>query len=117
MVFVELKGKLACQGTQGSRNPEEKARGEQRAKKLHLPNANYSSGTSLTMDCWDCQIKPHLATLSAWHPSEEDTSLKAWAMILSSYILSLPHCCPPGGQETKLITHLVIDVTVDGAFP
>lgn len=51
-----------------SRNPEEKASREQTAKKLHLPNANYD-GMSLTMDCWDCQIKPHLAMLSVWVPT------------------------------------------------
>lgn len=61
MAFVMLKRKLAPppQGTWGSRNPEEKAKGDQIAKNLHLPNANDSGGMLLTMDCWDCQIKPH----------------------------------------------------------
>lgn len=59
-----LKRKLAPQGMQGSRNPEGKARGEQIAQKLHLANADDRAGVSLTMDCWDCQIKPHLATQS-----------------------------------------------------
>lgn len=114
MVFVVLPP----EGTRWARNPEEKARGEKTAKKLHLPNANYNNGMSLTMDCWDCQIKPHLAMLSVWHPLEEDTSIKALTMIGSSCILSSPHCHPLGeGWESKLITHLVIDVTVDRAFP
>ena len=64
MAFVVLKRKLAPQGTWGSRNPEEKAKGDQIAKKLHLPNANENGGMSLTKDCWDCQIKPHLETLA-----------------------------------------------------
>lgn len=91
---------------------------EQTAKKFHLPSSNYNNGMSLTIGCWDCQIKTHLATLSAWHPLEEDTFIKALTMILSSYIL-----CPPhghslgGGQDSELITHLVTDVTVDRVFP
>ena len=72
---------------------------------------------SLTIGCWDCQIKTHLATLSAWHPLEEDTFVKALTMILSSYILCPPHGHSLGGQNSELITHLITDVTVDRVFP
>lgn len=73
----------------------------------------------LTMDCWDCQIKPHLAMLSVWHPLEEDTSVRALTIdidLLYSQPSPPPPSPPPWG-ESKLITHLVIDVTVHGAFP
>lgn len=81
-----------------SRNPGEKAKREKIAPKLHLPNANYNNVMSLTIGCWDGRIKPHLTTLSAWNPLEEDTCIKALTMILSSYILSPPHGHPLGGR-------------------
>lgn len=122
MVFVVLKRKLAPRGTQGSRNPEEEAWGEQTAKKSHLLNANYNNGLSLTIVCWDCQIKPPLAKLSVGHPLEEDTPIKALTVTMTFDMLSPPMAAPPppcvfGGQESELITHLIIDVTDDRAFP
>lgn len=93
------KGNLPAKEHRGPGTQRRKLEGEQTAKKLHLLNANCNNGVSLTMDYWDCQIKPHLATLSVWHPLEEDALLKASSRILSSHILSLPHCCPLGGRK------------------
>ena len=117
MVFVVLKRKY----TPPTHIPAKEHRGpgtqERTAKKLHLPSSNYKNDMSLTIGCWDCQIKTHLATLSAWHPLEEDTFVKALTMISSSYILCLPHGHSLGGQDSELITHLITDVTVDRVFP
>ena len=85
-----LKRQLAPRGTQGSRNPEEEAWGEQTAKKSHLLNANYNNGLSLTIVCWDCQIKPPLAKLSVGHPLEEDTPVKALTVTMTFDMLSPP---------------------------
>lgn len=71
------------------------------------------------MGCWGCQIEPHLATLLVWHHGRKTQSHKGFDDDIDLFCSqSSPPLLPRGaGRESKLITHLVIDGTVDRAFP
>lgn len=122
--MAEMKRKLTPPPPRntGVQEPRrEKARGEHQPPNC-IYHVNDNGGVLVTMGCWDCQIEPHLAALLVWHPLEEDTSIKALMMILTSSALSPPLLYSlrgeeGGGRGSNLITHLVIDVTVNRAFP
>lgn len=98
MAFVALKRKLVPQGTWGSGNPGEKAKGDQIAKKIALTKCKRQGWHVVNNGSLGLSSRASFRGMAEWRP-QEDASIKAQT-VMSPSASALPSSTPWGRVGT-----------------